>query len=48
MAKQKYKICVDLDSAREDADYLEEQIIEADNEDSLSLLRNPLTGINDV
>lgn len=33
MAKQKYKICVDLDSAREDADYLEEQIIEADNKD---------------
>ena len=31
--KNKYKICVDLDSAREDADYLEAQIIEADNED---------------
>jgi|TARA_A200000159_G_scaffold164768_1_gene196121 hypothetical protein len=28
-----YKICVDLDAAREDADYLEEQVIEADNPD---------------
>ena len=33
MAKQKYKICVDLDSAREDADYLEDQVIVADDED---------------
>tara|TARA_B100001057_G_C22571060_1_gene841186 strand:- start:61 stop:255 length:195 start_codon:yes stop_codon:yes gene_type:complete len=31
--KNKYKICVDLDSAREDADLLEEKIIYADNED---------------
>ena len=28
-----YKICVDRDAAREDADYLEEQVIEADNPD---------------
>tara|TARA_E500000331_G_scaffold188736_1_gene181655 strand:- start:218 stop:412 length:195 start_codon:yes stop_codon:yes gene_type:complete len=31
--KNKYRICVDLDSAREDADYLEEKIIYADDED---------------
>ena len=29
----KYRICVDLDSAQEDAEFLEEQVIEADNEE---------------